>query len=161
MGIAALYRLNIVREVQGRITSTGLRPESYAETRNGKLKRSVRFDWSQKQATLFNGEASKVVPLPERTWDTTSFGYNFAYFRQQSGELQVNLTDGRKISSNRYALLAASASRRDRQARDAAHEEAAEHGRQARVRRWLAVDRHLRRCASVIPRRTAPYSIRW
>ena len=105
VGIAALYRLNIAREVQGRVTPAGLRPQTYTETRNGKLKRSVRFDWEQKQATLFDGETSKVVPLPEDTWDTTSFGYNFPYFRKQSGELQVNLTDGRKISANRYALL--------------------------------------------------------
>jgi hypothetical protein len=105
VGIAALYRLNIVREVQGRVTPAGLRPESYSETRNGKLKRSVRFDWNQKQASLFNGESTHSVPLPEDTWDTTSFGYNFPYFRRQTGELQINLTDGRKISPSRYALL--------------------------------------------------------
>jgi hypothetical protein len=105
VGIAAIYRYAINREVTGRLTATGLRPESYTETRNGKLKRKVTFDWDAKQATLFDGEKTQVVALPDRTWDTTSFGYNFAFLRVNSGEIEANLTDGRRISPNRYAVV--------------------------------------------------------
>jgi hypothetical protein len=105
VGVASIYRYSINREVTGRLTPAGLRPETYTETRNGKLKRKVTFDWEARQATLFDGENTQVVPLPDRTWDTTSFGYNFAFLRMSSGEIEVNLTDGRRISPNRYAVV--------------------------------------------------------
>ena len=44
VGIAALYRLNIAREVQGRVTPAGLRPQTYTETRNGKLGACEQLD---------------------------------------------------------------------------------------------------------------------
>ena len=104
-GLAAIYRMQIKREARGQVTPAGLRPETYSEMRNGKVKRSVRFDWDRKQATLYDGEKSKVVPLPERTWDTTSFGYNFTWFRPDGKELTVNLTDGRRINEYEYAVV--------------------------------------------------------
>jgi hypothetical protein len=106
VGVAgAVYRFSVVREAKGQVTAAGLRPESYVESRNGKVKRSARFDWDSKQATLVDGEKSKIVALPEGTWDTTSFGYNFAFTRPQVSELLVNLTDGRRIKAYRYAVV--------------------------------------------------------
>jgi hypothetical protein len=82
-----------------------LRPDSYEETRNGKPKRSVRFDWEKKQADLEDGERKQTVPLPENTWDNTSFGYNFAFGRPDSPDMQLYLTDGRRVQSYRYAIV--------------------------------------------------------
>jgi hypothetical protein len=144
VGIAgALYRMAILREVQGRLTAAGLRPETYAETHNGKPKRSVRFDWDRKQATLFNGEKSRVVALPEGTWDTTSFGYNFAFFRPQSDELRVNLTDGRRISDYRYAVLGRQQLETEIGTLDTMHVKRVQEADDERAFEvWLAVDRH-------------------
>lgn len=104
-GIAAIYRLRIKREARGLVTAGGLRPESYDELRNDTPKRRVRFDWTARQATLFDGEKERKVALPDATWDMTSFGYNFAFFSTGAAELAVNLTDGRRISPYRYAVL--------------------------------------------------------
>lgn len=104
-GIAAIYRLHIRRESQGQVVASGLRPLQYIEQRNGKLKRKVEFDWPRKQATLFDGQDSEVVPLPDNTWDSTSFGYNFAFVPPTTSDLAVNLTDGRRINDYRYAIL--------------------------------------------------------
>jgi hypothetical protein len=105
-GLAALiYRLDIRRESTGSVTARGLRPDSYEETRNGKPKRSVRFDWEKKQADLEDGERKQTVPLPENTWDNTSFGYNFAFGRPDSPDMQLYLTDGRRVQSYRYAIV--------------------------------------------------------
>jgi hypothetical protein len=104
-GIAAIYRLSIRRESQGQVVATGLRPLRYQEQRNGKIKRKVEFDWNKKQATLFDGEDTEVVALPENTWDSTSFGYNFAFVPPTNADLVVNLTDGRRINDYRYAIL--------------------------------------------------------
>lgn len=102
---AALYRLNIRRESQGRVTRAGLRPEAFTEERNGKPKRSAAFDWERKQATLVDGDNSQTVPLPDNSWDSTSFGYNFAFVPPEAAELAAHLTDGRRLKQYRYAVL--------------------------------------------------------
>jgi hypothetical protein len=105
-GLAALiYRLNITRVSTGSITDKGLRPDSYEETRNGKPKRSVRFDWEAKRAQLTDGDNKQTVELPENTWDMASFGYNFAFFSPTGEEMNLFLTDGRRVSPYKYAIL--------------------------------------------------------
>lgn len=105
VGLAAIYRLDVKRESRGRIDAGGLRPDYFEEIRNGKARRRVEFDWNQQRATLFDGEETKVVDLPENTWDSTSFGYNFVFADPRPSEFPVNLTDGRRISDYRYAVL--------------------------------------------------------
>jgi uncharacterized protein DUF3108 len=105
-GVAAvLYPLDIVRRSAGRVTAQGLRPDSFEEIRNGKLKRRVQFDWNRKQAVLFDGETEQTVPLPENTWDETSFGYNFAFADAEPAVQEVNLTDGRRIKLYGYTIV--------------------------------------------------------
>jgi hypothetical protein len=139
----ALYRFSVVREVKGRLTSAGLRPESYVESRNGKLRRSARFDWDRKQATLVDGDKTKVVPLPEDTWDTTSFGYNFSFARPQASELVVNLTDGRRIKGYRYAVVGRDRLETEIGTLDTLHMKRVQDADDKRsFEVWLAVDRH-------------------
>jgi hypothetical protein len=105
-GVAgALYPLHVVRQSTGRITPQGLRPDSFEEQRDGKLKRRVRFDWNANLAVLFDGKVERTVPLPPNTWDETSFGYNFAFASQPPAAQQVNLTDGRRIKLYTYTTV--------------------------------------------------------
>jgi hypothetical protein len=105
-GLAALiYRLDMRREATGTITSKGLRPDDYRETRNGHLRRSAHFDWQKKQADLQDGDRKQTVPLPENTWDNTSFGYNFAFGKPEAGDMDLFLTDGRRVQSYRYTVV--------------------------------------------------------
>jgi hypothetical protein len=106
-GVAGvLYPLDIVRQSSGRVTHQGLRPEAFEETRNGKPKRRVRFHWNRKQALLFNGKSERTVPLPDNTWDETSFGYNFAFVAAGGpAAQQVHLTDGRRIKLYTYTIV--------------------------------------------------------
>jgi len=106
VGLAALvYRLNVTRVSTGAVTDKGLRPDTYDETRNGKPKRSVRFDWGTGKAHLWDGKTQQVVDLPENTWDMASFGYNFAFFPPAGKEMDLYLTDGRRVSPYKYAVL--------------------------------------------------------
>lgn len=100
-----LYPFAITRVATGMITASGLRPEVYEETRNGKLKRRVRFDWKQKKVELFDGNTTRSVDLPDNTWDMASFGYNFAFAPVSEEEMDLFLTDGRRVSPYRYAFL--------------------------------------------------------
>jgi hypothetical protein len=105
VGLAAIYRLKLSRQSAGRVTSEGLRPDSFAELRNGKPKRSVRFDWAKKQALLIDGEKQQVVPLPDDTWDQMSFAYNFAFAGLKTAALAAHLTDGRRIKRYEYTVV--------------------------------------------------------
>jgi hypothetical protein len=106
VGLAAVfYRLNVTRVSTGAVTEQGLRPDSYEETRNGKPKRSVRFDWDAGKAHLWDGETRQIVDLPEKTWDMASFGYNFAFTPPAAKEMDLHLTDGRRVSPYKYAVL--------------------------------------------------------
>ena len=106
-GVAAmLYELNIRREAKGRVTREGLRPNTFVETRNGKVKRSASFDWEANQVQLTDGDEPKqTVALPQNTWDATSFAWNFAFVAPGNKELNINLTDGRRVTSYRYAIV--------------------------------------------------------
>jgi len=108
VGLAAiLYQLNLRREAKGRITREGLRPRSFVESRNGKTTRSALFDWEANEIELSDGsEAKQTVPLPPNTWDATSFAWNFAFFQPANKDLNINLTDGRRVTSYRYVWLA-------------------------------------------------------
>ena len=106
-GLAAmLYQLNIRREAKGKVTPAGLRPRTFVESRHGQVKRSATFDWEANQVELTDGDESKqTVPLPPNTWDATSFAWNFAFAPPGNKELNINLTDGRRVTSYRYAIL--------------------------------------------------------
>jgi hypothetical protein len=102
---AALYRLSILRESRGRVTPKGLRTDYFSELRNGKPKRGGTFDWDKRQAHLVDGENQQTVELPDNTWDTTSFGYNFAFSGLEAPPVSANLTDGRRITHYDYKIL--------------------------------------------------------
>ncbi len=143
VGLAAIYRLDVKRESRGRIEADGLRPEFFEEIRNGKPKRRVDFDWSKRQATLFDGERTKVVDLPDNTWDSTSFGYNFAFTKPRPSAFPVNLTDGRRISDYRYELLGKERLETEIGTLDTLHvKKIQEPGDKRGLEVWLAQDHH-------------------
>jgi len=143
VGLAAIYRLDVKRESRGRIEADGLRPEFFEEIRNGKPKRRVDFDWNKRQATLFDGEHTKVVELPDNTWDSTSFGYNFAFTKPRPSAFPVNLTDGRRISDYRYEVLGKERLETEIGALDTLHvKKIQEPGDKRGLEVWLAQDHH-------------------
>lgn len=142
-GLAAIYRFSIRRESQGVVVASGLRPLQYQEQRNGKLKRKVDFDWTKKQATLFDGKETEVAPLPDNTWDNTSFGYNFAFVPPTDSEMVVNLTDGRRINDYRYAILGREKIDTDLGKMETVHvKKVLNPGDKRSFEVWLAVEQH-------------------
>lgn len=105
-GVAALvYRLNIRREAKGTITAAGLRPLTFSEKRNDQLKRSVTFDWAAGKVELFDGDKKQTVALPANTWDSTSFAWNFAFAQPDGKDLQIYVTDGRRVTEYKYNVV--------------------------------------------------------
>jgi len=106
VGIAAfLYKMNIRRVSRGLITKNGLRPLHFEEDRTRKPKRAADFDWEAKLIKLTDGDNVETVPLPDNTFDQTSFAYAFS-FRPPSEEiLPVHLTDGRWLSDYKYKFI--------------------------------------------------------
>ena len=106
VGLAAiLYKLDIRRQSRGLVTRDGLRPLHFEEQRTRKPKRAADFDWDAKTIKLTDGDKVETLPLPENTFDQTSFTYAFA-FKASLDELPpVHLTDGRKLSDYKYEVL--------------------------------------------------------
>ncbi|MSQ59737.1 MAG: DUF3108 domain-containing protein [Betaproteobacteria bacterium] len=106
VGMAAmLHKLTIHREARGTITKTGLRAGSFLEERSKKPKKTARFDWETKQITLDSGSGPQTLPMPDHAFDQSSFAWSFAFDPPDGKEGKVALTDGRKLSEYRYAIV--------------------------------------------------------
>lgn len=143
-GLAAvLYPLNIHNEAKGSVNADGLRPVSFVEMRNGRFKRSATFDWSANQVQLTNGDVKQTVPLPPNTWDTTSFAWNFAFVQPEGKDLKLHLTDGRRITEYRYAILGREKLETPLGAMDTLHvKKVQEQGDKRAFEVWLAIEHH-------------------
>jgi hypothetical protein len=106
VGVAAFfYKMNIRRESRGLILKNGLQPLHFEEERSRKPKRAVDFDWDAKLVKLTDGSNVETVPLPNNTFDQTSFTYAFAFRTPSEEILPVFLTDGRKLSEYKYQVI--------------------------------------------------------
>ncbi|HXF16458.1 MAG TPA: DUF3108 domain-containing protein [Burkholderiales bacterium] len=106
VGLASFfYKMNVRRESRGLITNQGLKPLHFEEDRSRKGRRTVDFDWDAKLVKLTDGDNVETVPLPDNTFDQTTFTYAFA-FRPPGEEIApVHLTDGRKLSDYKYKIV--------------------------------------------------------
>jgi len=106
VGLAAFfYKMNIRREARGLITNNGLQPIHFEEDRSRKTKRSADFDWNARQIKLTDGDETETLPLQDNTFDQTSFAYAFAFHPPGEEISPVHLTDGRRISDYKYAIV--------------------------------------------------------
>jgi len=106
VGLAAiLYKLDIRRQSRGLVTKDGLRPQHFEEDRTRKPRRAADFDWEAKTIKLTDGDKVETLPLPENTFDQTSFTYAFAFKASLNDMPPVYLTDGRKLSDYKYKVL--------------------------------------------------------
>lgn len=105
VGLAAFFHQLVIRhEAHGRITPRGLEPVSFTETDNGKFKHGGQFDWDAHQALLKDDHGSDTVPLHDNSWDLSSFSYTFAFDPPTSGDMDVYVANGRRMSHYRYAV---------------------------------------------------------
>ena len=73
-------------------------PGQLHRTRNGKFKRSASFDWAAGQVELIDGDKKQTVQLPPEHLGRSSFAWNFAFSRSDGKDLQVYVTDGRRVT---------------------------------------------------------------
>ncbi len=143
IGLAAIYRFQLRRETKGSVTVDGLRPLSFVETRNGKFRRGASFDWVAGEVQLTDGEKKQTAPLPPNTWDAASFAWSFAFSRPQSKDLQVYVTDGRRMTEYRYAILGREKLDTPLGELETVHvKKVQEEGDKRAFEVWLAIDQH-------------------
>jgi hypothetical protein len=106
VGVAAiLYKLDIRREANGLVTADGLRPLHFEESRTRKAPKAVDFDWKAMTVKLQDGDKVQNLPLPENTYDQTSFAYAFAFRPLPESMPVIYLSDGRKLSDYQYRVV--------------------------------------------------------
>ncbi len=104
-GIAAIFINDIRRESKGSITNTGLRPVSFVERGRKDGIREADFDWSNNTLRLIHGESNEVVDLPEGAIDQASLPYAFAFAGKVPEDVNVHVTDGRRLTQYRYRIV--------------------------------------------------------
>lgn len=106
VGVAAvIYKLDIRREANGLVTPGGLQPLHFEEDRSRKAPKAVDFDWKARTIKLTDGDKVQTLPLPDNTYDQTSFAYAFAFREWPDKMPTIYLSDGRKLSDYEYRTL--------------------------------------------------------
>ena len=92
---------------QGKITASGLQPDSFSMQRGSAEKKdAARFDWAGKTLHLNSEGQESSAKLPPGTLDMLSFAYQFAFSLPESGDIRIELTNGRKLDSYSYRIVA-------------------------------------------------------
>lgn len=103
-----IYRLlfgNIKRVSRGIVEGDGLKPNLFEDVRNDKTYAKAGFDWDAMQLRLEYKDRKKTVALAPDAQDQLSFAYSFAFDEQLPSELDVQLTNGKRLSSYHYINL--------------------------------------------------------
>ncbi len=98
----------LVQISQGKITDSGLKPDSFWVQRGQKAEttESAQFDWDNMQLTLNSSDGSRTVNLQPGTQDLLSFLYQFAFDPPtDKKEVKLILTNGRKIDRYGYDVV--------------------------------------------------------
>lgn len=97
----------LVQISQGKITDSGLKPDSFWVQRGQKAEttESAQFDWDNMQLTLNSGDGSRTVALQPGTQDMLSFLYQFAFDPPTGKEVKLILTNGRKLDRYGYDVV--------------------------------------------------------
>jgi hypothetical protein len=108
VGLLALFYRRPIRFVStGRLTPSGLQPQSFDGQRGDGESRRVRgaFDWQAGWLTIEHDGRTENLPLPPGTQDRLSVMYQFMFLAPAApGHLEISMTNGRKLDQYRYAV---------------------------------------------------------
>jgi Protein of unknown function (DUF3108) len=104
-GLLALVQRDPARYVStGTVTRDGLRPQRFEGQHRGKSL-SADFDWAAKKLTLIHDGLNHALDLPAGAQDRLSIMYHLMFaVRDKPSRLEVNITNGRKLTHYRYAV---------------------------------------------------------
>lgn len=96
-----------VQHSKGKIVATGLQPEAFSVQRGSAEKRdAARFDWGGSTLHLDSEGRESTAKLAPGVLDLLSFAYQFAFSLPESGDIRIELTNGRKLETYRYRIVA-------------------------------------------------------
>lgn len=104
-GLAAVFKpVQITYESRGKITATGLQPETFTSRRNGaETDDRASFDWTA--MTVAVGKGGNPQPLVPGAQDFISFYYQFGYQPPPSGPVDMMVATGRKFDRVRFQVV--------------------------------------------------------
>jgi hypothetical protein len=100
-GVFAL-RGDASRTSRGSVAADGLHPLEFEDTRTGRDTARAKFDWSARTLTLQGKDGSETKPMPAHVQDRLSFNYTFAFQPTPTAPVEVNVTDGKGLSTSSY-----------------------------------------------------------
>lgn len=128
---------------QGKITADGLQPESFSMQRGSVEKRdAARFDWEAGILHLDSEGRQSTAKLVPGVLDLLSFTYQFAFALPESGDIRIELTNGRKLDSYRYRIVAEEALETPLGTLKTVHLSKLHHPGEEGTEIWLGMDYH-------------------
>ena len=101
-GIASIFKYESDQQSSGILTTQGLRPVKYSETKTtskGKESLEAKFSWEEKVLSFLNGNS---MPLPEQAQDIVSFLYQLSQQALDKSTIPMYISNGKKLE--RYEL---------------------------------------------------------
>lgn len=89
---------------QGELRARQFIPRRYSQTRSNAVEKTAvaEFDWAQNTLTHTYKGNSQSMPLPAQTLDTLSQLYSFTQLDKLPDQLELPITNGRKLMHYRY-----------------------------------------------------------
>ncbi len=99
------------RESSGLVHGATLRPELFVDQRGTQPPQRARFDWTAGRVVFdrlapAGEEAAGEAPLPDGALDRLSFPYALARLPLPESEWDIAITDGRRLTTYRYRVVA-------------------------------------------------------
>ena len=100
--LSLILRGSLSTSSRGAVSTDGLKPAEYRDQR-GERTHGARFDYERRLIVLNDNGSSDTKPLASGTQDRLSVLYSFAFHMPGAAEFEIQVTDGRGVSTYRYA----------------------------------------------------------
>lgn len=109
IGLLDFFRPQQLRYIsQGKITSSGLRPDAFfiTRTRKGKTETArAEFDWENRKILYGYARDKKIATLEDGAQDLISLAYHFSLSPPAPGRLRIPVTSGRDLDLREIEVL--------------------------------------------------------
>ena len=95
----------VLQESRGIVTTEGLRPERFVETRPNNQREGLEFDWNGRRVTFERGSSSRTTPLEDNTVDWLSMIFQLAHVPPTGQSMGLQVFTQRKMYRYRLEVL--------------------------------------------------------
>ncbi|MHB1247438.1 MAG: DUF3108 domain-containing protein [Sulfuriferula sp.] len=142
--LAVLFKGQLESISTGKITSHGLRPAKFEQTRSDAPQKNISssFDWKSRKITHTSKDHSETVALPADAQDRLSVLYQFMFVKPGAKKLDFDVSTGHSLSHEVYTLVGEETLATPVGALKTLHYQNQPEKGEKQIEVWLARDKH-------------------